>query len=78
MNDTPKEPESDWEKWKPKKLIAGDEYYHVNLNLIHLRNILRNMQVEHMNNVLNRIDNAILYSDLKEANEVIKRIMEIK
>ena len=36
MNDTPKEPESDWEKWKPKKLIAGDEYYHVNLNLIHL------------------------------------------
>jgi len=75
MSDIPKEPESDWNKWQPKYINPKDFQYNVHMNLLNLRNILRNLKVEHMNNVLDRIDNVVLKSECNEAKDVIDYIM---
>ena len=75
MSDIPKEPESDWNKWQPKYINAKEFYYHTHMNLVQLRDTLRELQISHTNKVLDRIDVDVLKSECNEAKDVIDYIM---
>jgi hypothetical protein len=64
MDDTPNEPKSDLEQWKP--LVEA---------LTKLRDDLREIQLANNQRMLDRIDSNVLQSECSEANEVINYIM---
>lgn len=64
MDDTPNEPKSDLEQWKP--LVNA---------LTKLRDDLRVIQMANNQRVLDNIDVVVLQLECSEANEVINYIM---